>query len=300
MTDKGKKRMMDITVGYQCNQNCRFCSVGHKRKELNKSADDIKKDILYAKKLGIEVLGFGGGEPTIRKDIFEVVKFAKEQGFSTIRIQTNGLMFGYEWFAKKMIESGANYFKFSMSGHTAELHDYMSRVQGSFDSAIRGIKNLKELGQSVEVNIIITKQNYKLLPQIVNFYIEMGVSKFCFIYLTIVGNAKDNYKEVIPQMKEVIPYLTEVLELIDDLELDKALCFNIPVCMMEKYKEQLIEFSGFNALIANPERIEDIDEERFLGKSKGPGCKKCKYKKKCFGIWNHYTDIFGFEEFKPV
>jgi MoaA/NifB/PqqE/SkfB family radical SAM enzyme len=295
-----RKQVVDITVGYQCNQNCLFCSVGHKRKDLNKSTEQIKKDILKAKQIGVNVLGFGGGEPTMRKDIFELAEFAKKQGFDTIRIQTNGMMLGYRWFAEKIVHSGANYFKISIHGHTPELHDSLTQVKGSFDKAIQGIKNLKKLNQSVEVNIVINKKNYKFLPQIVNFFIGLGITKFCLIYLTVVGNARSNPREIVPKISAVLPYVNESLDIINNLNLDKGLCFNIPICLMQGYEQQLIEMGDFNTLIANPERIEDIDAERKLGKKKSSSCKNCVYDNICFGVWENYTDIFGFEEFKPV
>ncbi|MBL7148113.1 MAG: radical SAM protein [Nanoarchaeota archaeon] len=295
-----KKNVADITVGYQCNCNCLFCSVGDKRKELIKTTEDIELDILEAKKLGVDVLGLGGGEPTIRKDIFEIVNFAKKQGFPTIRIQTNGQMFAYDWFVDKIIEAGANFFRFSIHGHNAKLHDKQTRVPGSFDRAIKGINNLKKRGFSVEVDIVINKVNYKFLPQFIEYLLSLGVFKFGFIYQTYVGNVNKNIDKLAIRISEVTPYLKEALEIAKNYNVDKNVIINIPFCLIEKYKKDTVEEAGFNTVIFNPEKTIDLDLNRFEDKIKTKGCKKCKYNNQCCGVWNDYAAIFGLGEIKPI
>ena len=74
-----------LFLWYSCNNNCLFCRNSHKRKKIkDKSTLEIKKDIITAKKEGSDYLELIGGEPTIRKDIFNIVSFAKKIGFDTI------------------------------------------------------------------------------------------------------------------------------------------------------------------------------------------------------------------------
>ena len=91
--DEKEIALVELAVGFQCNNKCKFCSQEPSQRNQNKTTKEIKCDIIDAKNSGTDILGFTGGEPTIRKDIIKLVKFAKAQGFRTIRIQTNGKMF---------------------------------------------------------------------------------------------------------------------------------------------------------------------------------------------------------------
>ncbi|MBU0579923.1 MAG: radical SAM protein, partial [Candidatus Margulisbacteria bacterium] len=278
--------IVDITMGYKCNQNCLFCSVGHIKKDLIKSTDQIKHDILLAKKKQATVLGFGGGgEPTLRKDIVELVQFAKKVGFPVIRFQTNGVMFSYDNFMEKIIEAGANYFKFSIHGHNAKIHDALTQVKGSFERALKGINNLKKRGYSVEADIVINKLNYKYLPRFVEFFISKGISKFCFVYLIYEGNAVSNQEKVAVSMREVVPYLTDALELTEMFSLDKSLVFNIPYCLIKKHENKIVDLGEYNTIMLSPLNNQDLDKNRYKGKRKFNICAECKYDKLCHGVW---------------
>ncbi|MCP4133205.1 MAG: radical SAM protein [bacterium] len=290
----------DITVNYKCNQNCLFCSIGHMRKDLNKSTDEIKQDIWQAKNSGAKVLGFGGGEPTIRKDLFELIRFARGLEFPVIRLQTNGMMLGYEPFVEKVLEAGANFFKFSIHSHIPRIHDRLTRVEGSFAQAIKGIENLKKRGFSVEVDIVINKLNYKFIPQFIDFFIAKGISKFCFISMIYEGNSITCRDEIAVKISEIIPYLQDALEIIDTFRLDKGVIFNIPFCFMPSYVESMAESGDFNTLVITPEDKQVLDFSKFEGKLKGPNCNNCKYYEKCPGLWEQYAEYFGFDELKPI
>lgn len=80
--------------------------------------------ILRAKKAGVSTLDFTGGEPTIRKDFFQLLEFAGEQGFPLIRVITNGRMFAHKGFAEKTVSSGVREFRFNLVSHRPEIHDY--------------------------------------------------------------------------------------------------------------------------------------------------------------------------------
>ncbi|MEM5806795.1 MAG: radical SAM protein [Candidatus Aenigmatarchaeota archaeon] len=293
--------LVEITPGFQCNNNCLFCSINPDSRFKNKSTEQVKKDILDAKKVGAEVLGFTGGEPTIREDIFELVSFAKKQGFRTIRIQTNGRMFSYKEFTKKIIDSGANYFKFSIHGHRPEIHDYLTQVPGSFDQAIQGIKNIKELGRIVEVNILINKVNYKFLPQLVKFLIDLGISRFVLIFCNYFGNAYKNKEIVAVSYTNAVPYIKDALDIIEDYNLDKAVLMFVPICFMTGYEKFVTsDLSPFKTEVKGPDFDVNLDEKFVDEKRKLPQCNKCIYGLICSGVRIDYLNIFGSDEIHPV
>ncbi|MBS1266473.1 MAG: 7,8-dihydro-6-hydroxymethylpterin dimethyltransferase [Candidatus Woesearchaeota archaeon] len=293
--------VMEITMTYRCNCNCRFCSVGLMRKKLFLSTDDIKKKIVEANEKNIPNLGFGGGEPTIRKDLIEILEFAKKFEFRVIRIQTNGQMLSYENYVDKILDAGANFFIISIHGHTAKLHDYLTRVKGSFEKCIKAIANLKKRDISIQINIVINKHNYKVLPQITNFFMKKGISKFCFVYPTYEGNAKENFEEIGVKMTEVAPYLRESLDMLDEKGMDKNICLNITQCVLNPEGKNIYSIvKKFDTVVSTPsgtDNIDDANKEHFV---KIDACKKCVYNLECMGLWKNYVNLFGTDEIKPV
>ncbi len=296
-----KIALYEVLVGYACNNNCRFCSIDFEKRRFNKTTAEIKQDILRAKQIGAEILGFTGGEPTIRKDIFELVEFASKQGFRTVRIQTNGRMFANKAFTKRIIEAGANYFKFTINAHKAKIHDFLTQVPGSFNQTITGLKNVKSFNRTVEVNILINKQNYRFLPQMIKFFIDLGISQFTLIFPSYIGNALVYKDDVVVRLSEAVPYVKEAIDIIEDYGLDKVVTVSIPPCFMKGYERYATtELNPLRTKVAGPGFETNLDDKAKEEKVRAPQCEKCKYSKLCAGIRYDYADLFGFEEVKPI
>lgn len=299
-TNPNITRVYELTLGYSCNSNCQFCSIDPLKRHINKTTVEALGDILQAKKEGFRMIGFGGGEPTIRKDIIKLVNFAKKMGFRTIRIQTNGIILTYLEFCKDLVSAGANFFKFSIHGHRAEIHDALTQVPGSFEKAVKGLENVRSLGVRTEINIVINKLNYKFLPQIVDFFsISRGLSSYVFIYPTYKGRMKDNAEKIGIPMTETIPFIKEAVDLAEAIQLDKSIIFNIPPCLIDQKYHKWLPGKNLNLKVNAPEYVqEDSLEGEALEKAKFKKCKKCSFSPYCNGIFNDYIDVFGLKEFE--
>ncbi|MCD6367902.1 MAG: radical SAM protein, partial [Candidatus Aenigmarchaeota archaeon] len=181
---------VEIVVGFLCNNNCMFCSVGNRN--FNKSTEQIKMDIDRAVKENPNEINFTGGEPTIRKDIFELVKYASEK-VSDVRITTNGRMLSKKSFTKKIVKSGLTGAIFSIHSPYPKVHDYLVQVNGAFIQAINGLKNLKKFTDKIDVNIVINNLNYRSLHKLTEMlFSKYNVRSICFIYPDIDGNLLEN------------------------------------------------------------------------------------------------------------
>jgi radical SAM protein with 4Fe4S-binding SPASM domain len=106
--------------------------------------------------MGKPVLIFSGGEPLMRRDIYDLIAFAKGQGLP-VAISTNGTLVTQE-IARKLRDAGIYYASISLDGATAETHD-LFRGHGNFERAVRGMQYMQEVGIKVQVNFTVTKQN---------------------------------------------------------------------------------------------------------------------------------------------
>jgi len=296
----GVNKRVDIKTGFICNNNCLFCAQAHKKYLGNRITGEIKKDLEKARKTCIDVV-FTGGEPTIRKDILELVSYAKSLSYRTIQIQTNARILSYLDFCKKIIKAGANEFSPALHGHAAELHDCLTRSKGSFNQTVKAIKNLKKLNQKVITNTVVVKQNYEFLPEIAKLLVSLKVDQFQFAFVHPIGNAMKYFDDVVPKMSLVAPFVHEALQIGIDAGIS-VMAEAMPYCMMKGYTHYVSEnFIPETEIIDVDTIIYDYKQARIKqGKAKFTQCKDCKYDIVCEGPWKEYPEKFGNREFKPV
>jgi len=297
---------LDLKVGFQCNNYCVFCVQGDKRyKHPNRTFVEIKSILMQGIKEKRKSVVFTGGEPTLKKKmLLEVVVYAKKLGYKTIQIQSNGRMFAYFDYCKVLIAAGANEFSPALHGSIAEIHDYLTQAPGSFRQTVQGIKNLKALGQRILTNSVITKINYKDLPNLAKLLVKLGVNQFqlAFIHINhIILNDASKIDQIVPRVGKAMSYVTRAL----DIGIGSGTpCMTeaIPYCLMKGYEDYIAEKIIPKAHVFDAEiDIEDYSKyRREHGKAKGSDCLKCKYDKICEGPWKEYPEIFGWSEFNPI
>jgi len=295
----GDKRL-DIKTGFICNNNCHFCVQAQNKYKGNRTTEEIKKDLLESRKRCRDIV-FTGGEVTIREDIFELVSYAKRLGYETIQIQSNCRVCFYIPFLQKLIQAGANEFGPAVHGHTAELHDYLTRSPDSFNQTVQAIKNLRKLNQRILTNTVVVKPNYKHLPEIAKLLVALKVDQFQFAFVHPMGNAYKHYNEMIPKMSLAAPYIHKGLQIGIDAGI-RVMAEAMPYCMMKGYEEYISEKIIPNTEVKTGYNFDKnfTDTRVKEGKVKFPQCKRCKYDKICEGPWKEYPERFGDEEFKAI
>lgn len=293
---------VEILLGWVCNNNCMFCSVGHKLSERKiKDWNLVRKHIDYGKSVNSETISFSGGEPTIINYLEEAVKYSKKLGFKTIEIQSNGRMFSYPDFAKNIVDAGANRFLISVHADNEEVGDGINRIKGSFNQTLEGIKNLKKLGvENLRFSVVINKFNYKRLNKIVEFLLQFDPIGIHVNYTIIDGHAYTNRESIMPpKMEIVVPYVYDAIKTVKNAGKEIWL-YSFPYCLMQGYEFAIAEKGNFDSRLIGPDFDVSLQENRHKHRIKNESCKKCKYYKLCLGPWKRYVRMFGFEEFKPI
>lgn len=297
---------VDIKVGFQCNNKCQFCIQGDKRYFFPDRTDEEVRGFLdQGREENKQQVVFTGGEPTFRpKLLLEWVSYARKIGYESIQIQTNGRMFSYLDYCKKIIEAGATEFSPAVHGSTAEIHDALTGAKGSFDQVTQGIKNLKSLKQFVITNSVITKINYRDLPNLARMLVGFEVDQFQFAFLhinTLIAGDENKILQIVPRVSEAIPYIKQGLDVGIKAGV-RCMVEATPYCQMSGYEDYISEKIMPEAHVFDAE----LDIKKYsnyrknLGKVKGPECKSCKMDSVCEGPWREYPEIFGWEEFRPI
>lgn len=297
-------KRLSLFVGYSCINNCRFCVVADKRVYPDKTIEKIKAELEEAYLGGAREVVFTGGEFTIRKDVFEIVGYAKKLGYLIIQAQTNGRMFASQDFCKKMLLAGMNEFSPALHGHTPQLHDFLTQRKGSFRQTVLGIYNIRKLTKDrirILSNTVVTKYNYKFLPEIANLLIKLGVHQYQFAFVHAQGNAHRFFKDIVPKKSDILPYIKQGIELGLKRGM-RVLVEAIPLCLMKGYERCVSEFyippTEVREMGFTIENFEEI--RRKKGKIKFYKCRICKHYDICEGPWKEYPQYYGEAEFNPL
>jgi MoaA/NifB/PqqE/SkfB family radical SAM enzyme len=292
---------IDLKIGFACNNLCRFCVQGDKRSRFSPPPfEKLKGELISGRKIADGVV-FTGGEPTLRKDLFELLACARELGYRTIQIQTNGRTFASKQYCRDAVSAGATEFSPALHGHRAELHDYLTRSPGSFRQTCRGILNLKELDQHVLTNSVVTRSNFRNLPDLARLLVALGVDQFQLAFAHPVGRAGENFSSVVPRFELIAPLVMEALE-IGKRSGRPVFTEAIPPCILPGYEDCVVEEMIPRTKVVDAEAvIEDYREYRLAeGKLKGPECVRCRHDPYCEGPWREYPERYGFGEMRPV
>ena len=292
---------IDLKLGFSCNNCCRFCVQGDKRHRIADLDTDALMTRLEEARAHAENIVFTGGEVTLRPDLVSLVARAKALDFQTIQIQTNGRMFAYRAVCQDLIDAGANEFSPALHGHDAALHDYLTRGKGSFDQTVRGIRNLKKLGQPVITNSVITRSNYRHLPDLARLLLKLRVDQYQFAFVHPVGSAGDDFQSVVPRLSLAARYVAEGLDLgvaagVTCMTEAITACF-LPGREQHIAERILPETRVYDASVV----VESYTAYRLNeGKLKGPRCPDCHWYEQCEGPWREYPERYGWDEFVPV
>jgi len=297
-----------IFSGYTCNNACVFCLNTEKRQMPDRSTKQIIQEMVDARSRGRTYLELIGGEATIRPDIIRLIKTAKELGFATIAMATNGRMLSYKKFAEKLIKSGITDIIFSIHGYDAKSHDQLTQVQGSFEQLSEGLKNVRQMSDvRICSNTTIVKQNYRSISKIGKFILDNGIriSEFIFADPTH-GGVYNHFKELMPKISEAAPYIRKCLDLAKGR--DDILHWHIryiPLCYFQEYEDRVSELDEkktFTTEHLAPDFYNfDVENSRVGNNRIKPAkCKKCKAYNICEGIWKEYICNYGDEELNPI
>ena len=132
---------------------------------------------------------FSGGEPLVRKDLFELAEHARNRGLHVV-LSTNGTLID-EPIARKFVELKFAYIGISLDSATASIHDEFRGVKGAFARTMRGFKLCADAGQKVGLRLTITPHTAPNLDRVFDLIEENGINRACFYHLCPAGRGKN-------------------------------------------------------------------------------------------------------------
>jgi radical SAM protein with 4Fe4S-binding SPASM domain len=105
-------------------------------------------------------------------------------------LATNGTLVSKE-VARRIMDSGVRRVSISLDGADASTHDAFRGISGAFDAALRGFRNLREIGMSLQINMTIARHNAHQLPAVLELAKQLGADALHTFLLVPVGCGVD-------------------------------------------------------------------------------------------------------------
>lgn len=185
----------------RCNNYCLMCSQPPKPGDDSWLVDEVLQTLPLIDTDTSEI-GFSGGEPTLLGDDLIRILNATRSWLprTAVHVLSNGRAFANGAFAEKYasVRHPDLMVGIPIYSDLSHVHDYVVQADGAFDDTIRGILNLKRLGQRVEVRVVIHKQTYERLPELARFLARnlIFVDQVVLMGLEMTGFAKANLDDL--------------------------------------------------------------------------------------------------------
>ena len=204
-----------LSITDVCNFKCGYCLPNGYQKDKSDnrtflSLEEVQRLAKGLSELGVSKIRLTGGEPTVRKDFFDIVKILKQNsGIKKTVITTNG--YKLDQLAEQIIESGLDGINISIDSldknkfHQITGHDRL-------DEILRGIEKLQKLNfKNIKINAVLLKglnNSDKDFNEWANF-LKSNEVDFRYIELMQTGDNLDYFKKYHVSSKVFIDYLNE-------------------------------------------------------------------------------------------
>jgi len=199
----------------RCNARCEHCGSrcdGNTQGE-EVSTEDLKrtlKDIAEHYDPNNVFLNVTGGEPLMRKDFFEIMKYASDLGYFW-GMTSNGMLITKS-MVKKLEEAHMSTVSISIDG-LRETHESFRKVPNCFDNILAGIRMMQEskVIKVVQVTTVVNKKNINELEEIYQLLLDNGVQYWRVVNCDPIGRANDNSEILLDldQYKIIFDFILE-------------------------------------------------------------------------------------------
>jgi len=160
-----------LDVTWRCNERCVHCYLDHD--DLGEmSYDEIEDLMSQMAAAGVFFLTISGGEPMLRKDIFPIIRRARELTFN-VKLKTNAILIR-EKEAALIRDLGIETVQVSIYSHRPEVHDAITKVKGSLERSLAAIRFMVSSGLKVTMANVVMKQTRWDYPDVQKLAAELG------------------------------------------------------------------------------------------------------------------------------
>lgn len=183
-----------FTIAWEVTRACAYACV-HCRADAQHKPDPAELNTEESLRLidrladfGSPILIFTGGDPMMRRDLFELIAYATQKGLRCSLTPTATALPTTERLQQAR-EAGIRRIALSLDAPRPEVHDNFRKVPGSWQRTMDILHRAHDAGLSVQVNSTVAKHNVDILPEMVPFIEEVGAVQWSVFFLVPTGRA---------------------------------------------------------------------------------------------------------------
>ena len=184
-----------FAIAWEVTRACAFACV-HCRADaipqkdpLELNTDEGFRLIDKLAEFGSPILIFTGGDPMMRRDLFDLIAYATRKGLRCSLTPTATALPTLKRL-REAKEAGIRRIALSLDAPVPEVHDEFRKVEGSWQRTMDILHRAEEVGLSVQVNTTVTSFNLELLPEMVPFIEEVGAVQWSVFFMVPTGRAQ--------------------------------------------------------------------------------------------------------------
>ena len=209
---------MDLALTFRCQNDCVHCYAGGPHETPELTTAQWKSVIDKLSEIGVFILTFTGGEPTMRTDLPELLLYAQNKGLVTGLI-TNGRNLKDKEYVDALEKAGLDFLQVTLESHKPEVHDLMTASSGSWTGTVTGIRNAVNSKIYVTTNTTLSKHNASGFLDTVDFIKGLGVNTFGCNSLIYSGKASSVSQEFALTIDELTVLLSKIRDKAHELGL---------------------------------------------------------------------------------
>ncbi len=265
MRERPAKISYMFELAEQCNQRCVFCynawrPSGAPAKRALRTDEVLRVLRRVIEETPCHSIALSGGEPLLRRDLFEVISFIKSRNVK-VGLISNGFFLSAEAIAR-CLTSGVDVFQISLLGDGPEIHNRLAGVNG-FEKAFDAIFEVKKAGGKAHVFFVALADNIDHFRGVLELCVLLGVDQVSFGRFLPGGAGLTDWKTMLPDPVSIDRALAIADEFAGKYRIAISMANPIPPCLHDVSKYPHVRF-GFCAAGREDHACFAIDPEGNL------------------------------------
>ena len=168
----------ELFLTENCNLRCISCGCWRETTRGELSTEEWQDVLLQLAELRIHKANFTGGEPLIRRDAVELMRFARDCGITNLHLNTNAIRLT-DQRREAILDAGVASFNISVDAPSAAEHDRIRGRTGAFETTVRHLRALiaqrRDRDLKIRMNFTVMRENVELLPEIARLAQQLEV-----------------------------------------------------------------------------------------------------------------------------
>ncbi|QMV02776.1 pyrroloquinoline quinone biosynthesis protein PqqE [Devosia sp. D6-9] len=200
-----------LEMTHRCPLQCGYCSnpVEMERAGNELTTEEWKKVLTELAEIGVLQVHFSGGEPTVRKDLVELVQHASDVGLYSNLI-TSAVLLSKEKL-QALADAGLSHIQISFQAADPVLANRIGGFKNGHAKKLEAAGWAREVGLPLTVNAVMHRQNMSQLPEIIDMAVAMDADRIEVANVQYYGWALKNRASLMPSIEQ-IDEMTRVVE----------------------------------------------------------------------------------------